>query len=457
MLKFHRLALALAPAAMLAFSPLAAQDAQRMDQAVSASAQDRAFMGAALVAIGDEILLDQGYGEADLEWDIANTPATRFRIGSITKQFTAAAILLLQERGQLDIDQPVKTYWADAPASWDAITLRHLLQHTAGIPNFTSFDDFESWVSLPTTRDEMIARFADMPLEFTPGEKWNYSNSGYYVLSAVIEDVSGQSYSDFLETNIFTPLGMTDTAIDRTAQIVLRRASGYYPSEDGPLNADYINMEIPSGAGALYSTTHDLLKWQRGLFGGKVLQPATLALMTAPAVPATLPSTEGSYYAMGLLDTQTDDGRLIWHSGGIPGFNAFLGHDPDRDITVVVLANINGSAPVALGQSLVKLARGGDIDLPSERVAIAVDPDDLTEYEGSYALTPDFIVKFWVEDGQLMTQATGQPAFPVFAKGEDEFFLKVVDARLVFNRDSAGKIASVTLHQNGNMIEGAKQ
>lgn len=453
MITFRRSALALVPAVLWSATALSAQDAGRMDETVSASAEDRSFMGAALVAIGDRILLDKGYGEADLEWDIANTTDTKFRIGSVTKQFTAASILLLQERGLLDIDQPVKTYWPDAPASWDAITLRHLLNHTSGIPNVTDFDDFATWKYLPTTREEMIARFAEKDLEFTPGAKWSYSNSGFLVLTAVVEEVSGESYSDFVEANIFTPLGMDDTAIDRTAEIVPRRASGYSPSSKGPRNADYVDMGIPRGAGALYSTTHDLLKWQRGLFGGKVLKPASLALMTAPAVEAM----SGSSYAMGLLVTQTDEGELVWHGGGIEGFNAFLGHDPERDITVVVLANINGGAAAALGQSLITLARGGTIELASERVETPVDASRLTEYEGSYALAPDFILKFWIEDGQLMTQATGQPVFPVFAKGEDEFFLKVVDARLVFNRNVSGNVASVTLHQNGNVIEGARQ
>ena len=447
-------ALAMAPVAVILATPSAsAQDAARMDQAVSASAEDQSFMGTALVAIGDDILLDKAYGSANLEWDIANSTDTKFRIGSVTKQFTAAAILMLQERGKLDINEKVGAYWADAPDRWGAITLRHLLNHTSGIPNVTDFDDFGKWKYLPTTRDEMIARFAGSELEFAPGEKWSYSNSGYLLLAAVVEEVSDQSYSDFVEENIFTPLGMEDTAIDLTAQIVPKRASGYSPSGNGPLNADYVDMGIPSGAGALYSTTEDLLKWQRGLFGGELLKPETVALMTAPSVEAM----PGSSYAMGVLVTKDEDGTLIWHGGGIEGFNAFLAHDPERDITVAVLANINGGAANKLGQSLVALARGDEIELASERTEITVDPETLAEYEGSYELAPGFILKFWVDGEQLMTQATNQPAFPVFAQKADHFFLKVVDAKLVFNRDTAGEVTSVTLHQNGAVMTGAKQ
>ena len=440
-------------ALILATVPASAQDAGRMDQAVTASTESEEFMGTALVAIGDEVLLDKGYGSANLEWDIANSPATKFRVGSVTKQFTAAAILMLQERGQLDIDQPVKTYWKDAPDSWDAITLRHLLHHTSGIPNVTQFDDFGTWKYLPTTRDELLGRFTGSELEFTPGEKWSYSNSGYLVLSAIVEEVGGKPYGDFVGENIFAPLGMKDTAIDVTARIVPRRASGYSPSDVGMVNSDYVNMAIPQGAGALYSTTHDLFKWQRGLFGGKLLKPETIKLMTAPKIEAF----PGSSYAMGLIDTQDEDGRLVWHGGGIEGFNSFLAHDPDRDITVVVLANLNGGAANNLGQSLVKLARGGEIELASERTEVAVETSKLAEYEGSYELTPGFVLKFWVEDGQLMTQATNQPAFPVFAQEEDKVFLKVVDAKLTFNRDDDGKVASVTLDQGGQSVTGARQ
>ncbi|MEX0342878.1 MAG: serine hydrolase [Erythrobacter sp.] len=455
MLSTRRVVLALSPlAVLLAGSSALAQDASRMDQVVSASENERQFMGAALVAVGDDILLDKGFGSADLEWQIANTPDTKFRIGSVTKQFTAAAILLLQERGQLDIDQPVGTYLSETPASWDGVTLRHLLHHTSGIPNLTSFDEFGTWKYLPTTRDEIIGRFADKPLEFEPGEKWSYSNSGYLLLSAVVEEVGGKPYGEFVAENIFAPLGMEDTAIDSTEAIVPRRAEGYSPSESGIVNADYVNMRIPQGAGALYSTTHDLLKWQRGLFGGKVLSKASMEeYLTA----APLETGRNGRYALGVIETIDEDGKLYWHGGGIEGFNAWLGHDPDREITVVVLANLNGRAPNDLGLSLVDLARGGEVTLADERATVDLTPEQLAEYAGSYAISDTFKLSFRVEDGALVTQATGQDPFPVFAEGPDRFFLKVVDAQLVFNRDDAGDIDSVTLTQGGNQTRAMRE
>lgn len=443
-----------AVALLFVATPALAQDPARMDEVVSAEADTGSYMGAVLVAKGDEILLDKGYGSANLEWGIANTPEAKFRIGSVTKQFTAASILLLAEQGRLTLDAPVKTYWPTAPATWDAITVRHLLQHTSGIPNVTDFDDFGTIKFLPTTRDDLIARFADAPLDFTPGEKWSYSNSGYLVLSAIVEEVSGQDYASFVDANIFQPLGMDDTAIDVTADIVPMRASGYQPGPEGPINAEYVNMAIPQGAGALYSTTHDLLRWQRGLFGGELLQPASLAAMTAPGVDARGDAT----YGLGVLVTQNDAGKMVWHGGGIEGFNAMLMHDPAREITVVVLANINGGQASQLGVDLMTLARGGEVVLQSERVAVAVDSATLEDYVGSYALSPDFKIRVFLEEGQLKTQATNQPSFDLFAEEQDDrFFLKEVDAQLQFNRGADGEVVSLTLFQGGREIVGKKE
>ncbi len=456
MIRTKAASLILAPFAVLAFAsvPAAAQDAERMEEAVGEKADDRSYMGTALVVIGDEVLLDKGYGSANLEWDIANDPSTKFRLGSVTKQFTAASILLLQQRGKLDIDQTVKTYWSDAPESWDAITVRDLIHHTSGIPNVTSLEEFGKWKYLPTPSEEMIGRFSGLPLEFAPGEKWAYSNSNYLILTAIIEEVSGMSYGEFLQTEIFDVLGMEDTGLDVSSTILEHRASGYSPSENGIVNSDYVDMGIPSGAGALYSTTGDLLKWQRGLFGGKILNEASLE---AYKTPSPLEAFNGAKYAAGVLVEEIEGQTVYWHGGGIEGFNTWLGHAPENDATVVVLANLNGGSANQLGRSLMTLAQGGTVELASELVEISTDAIDFEQYVGTYEITPTFALKFFLEDGKFMTQATNQPAFPVFARGEDEFFLKVVDARLVFNRNGDGEVTSVTLHQGGAAMEGVRQ
>ena len=420
--------------------PALAQDAGRMQQVVAVEADKGDFMGAVLVAREGQTLFDRGFGSANLEWKIPNDGDTKFRLGSVSKQFTAAAILLLQERGKLSLDAPVKTWLADAPAAWDKVTVRHLLGHTSGIPNFTSFDDYGKTKTLPATLDSLTARFRAKPLEFQPGEKFAYSNSGYILLTAIVEKASGQTYATFLADNIFKPLGMADTGYDSHATVLPRRASGYTPSPKGVVNTDYLDMTIPQGAGALYSTTHDLLKWTNGLFGGKLLKPGSLEAMITPVKDS---------YALGLFVGRTDGATVINHGGGIEGFNTWLGYDPDRKLTVAVLGNLNGGAPDRIGKSLMMLARGGRVVLPAERQAITVPLEKLREYEGVYELSPTFAITMKVTDGTLMTQATGQEAFELFAEKPDEFFLKAVDAQVSFTRDAAGKVTGIVLHQNG--------
>jgi CubicO group peptidase (beta-lactamase class C family) len=430
-------ALALAPL------PALAQDPARMDAVVRDDVDKGEFMGAVLVARDGDVLFDKGYGAANLEWNIPNDGATKFRLGSVTKQFTAVAILLLQERGKLTLDAPVKTYLPDAPAAWDKVTVRHLLTHSAGIPNFTNFPDYGATKTLPATHASLIARFRDKPLEFTPGEKFAYSNSGYVLLSAIVEKLSGQSYAAFVAENLFKPLGMADTGYDIYATILPHRASGYAPSKDGPVNADYISMTIPQGAGGLYSTTRDLLKWQRGLYGAKLLKPATLAAFRTPYKDG---------YALGIGVQSAGGVTTIEHGGGIEGFNTSLAYDPDRKITVVVLGNLNGPSPGKLSKSLMTLARGGTVTLPGERKAATIAPDQLAEYAGVYELAPTFALTMRVKDGKLMTQATGQQEFELFPESKDRFFLKVVDAQVEFTRDASGKVTGAILHQGGRSM-----
>ncbi|MGV3456042.1 serine hydrolase [Sphingomonas sp.] len=435
-------AIALA-ALVLAPLPALAQDPARMDAVVRDDADKGAFMGAVLVARDDVVLFDKGYGSANLEWNIPNDGATKFRLGSVTKQFTAVAILLLQDRGKLTLDAPVKTYLPDAPAAWDKVTVRHLLTHSAGIPNFTNFPDYGATKTLPATHDSLIARFRDKPLEFAPGEKFAYSNSGYVLLSAIVEKLSGQGYTAFVAENLFKPLGMADTGYDSHAMILPRRASGYAPGPKGPVNADYISMTIPQGAGGLYSTTRDLLKWQRGIYGGKLLKPATVAAFRTPYKDG---------YALGIGVQSAGGVTTIEHGGGIEGFNTSLAYDPDRKLTVVVLGNLNGPAPGKLSKALMTLARGGTVTLAAERKEITVAPDQLAQYEGVYELAPTFAITMRVKDGKLMTQATGQQEFELFPESKDRFFLKVVDAQVEFTRDASGKVTGAILHQGGRSM-----
>lgn len=415
----------------------------RIQQIIESHVTKHDFMGSVLIAKGDRVLLSQGYGSANLEWDIPNSPTTKFRLGSVTKQFTASCVLLLEERGKWKITDPIKKYMPDAPAAWDKVTIYHLLTHTSGIPSFTGFPDYADSKAKTTTPKELVDRFRTKPLEFEPGTKWNYSNSGYVLLGYLIEKVSGQSYQQFLQANIFDRLGMEDSGYDSNTAIIHHRASGYTPSRDGIMNTGFNNMTVPFSAGGLYSTTEDLLKWERGLFGGKVLSAASLKEMTTPFK---------ENYAFGLFVSSPNGHKKIDHGGGIEGFNTELAYWPEDELTVVVLANLNGGAPDEIAAQVAATIHGEKVTLPSERKEITLQRDVLQSYVGTYELNPKIDVNITLEGDHLETQLTGQPKIPMFAETPTTFFLKIVDAQLEFGKDASGKVTQVTLHQGGRDI-----
>lgn len=424
----------------LATLSAAAQDTRRMAQAAESHAADHKFMGAVLVAKAGQPLFAQTYGFANLEWQTAFTPDTKFRLGSLTKQFTAAAILLLEERGKLVLDDLVSQHLPDTPPAWQIITIRHLLTHTSGIPNVTSQPGYATWKLRPSPPEQTLAHVRDLPLEFTPGEKFAYSNSGYILLGQLIEHLSGRSYAAFVTDEIFQPLGMTNSGYDSNRALIPHRASGYVPGPDGPTNAPYVDLQFPHAAGGLYSTTHDLVRWTEGVFGGTFLSPASRDKMIAPFK---------NDYALGVAVKTIDGLKSIEHGGGIEGFNTYLAYHPETRLTVVVLANINGPAAAELAGQLAAIASDQPVTLPSERATVTVSDEILQSYVGIYQLTPQLTITMRFTKGRLTTQLSGQPAFPVFAESETKFFLKVVNAQLEFIKNASGRVTDVVLHQNG--------
>ena len=414
--------------------------AERMDQVAQFYVDTRQFMGAVLVAHGDHVLFRKAYGSANLEWNVPNTVDARFRIGSVTKQFTAAAILLLEERGKLKLDDPVGKYYEDAPASWSAITLHHLLTHTSGIPNFTSFPDYDDTEPLPTTPAELVKRFRDKPLEFTPGTEMRYSNSGYVLLGVVIEKASGVDYAQFLATNIFEPLAMKDSGYESNTALLPHRAAGYTPGPKGIANASYVHMTVPYSAGALYSTVEDLHRWTRGLFAHKVISAASLAKMLTPAK---------NDYALGISVGTNDIGRVVQHGGGISGFNSQLTYYPESQVMIVALSNLNGGGASAIADKLGQLAHGKPVVLQSERKTVKVPRATLAKYAGSYQLRPGFDLSFSIDGDSLAVQATGQPRMPLAAESSTKFFALPIEADFEFQVDAKGKVTGVRFRQGG--------
>jgi CubicO group peptidase (beta-lactamase class C family) len=422
-------------------------DAKRMEQIVQDSVTSQHFMGAVLVERDGNAILDKGYGSADLEWKIPNAPDTRFRLGSITKQFTAAGILLLEERGKLKVEDPISKYMPDEPAAWKNITFFHLLTHTSGIPSFTSFPDYNELQSRPVTPEQLVARFRDKPLDFQPGEKWNYSNSGYALLGYLLEKISGEKYCDFLQQNIFAPLAMHDTGCDSNSMVLPRRASGYTPGPHGLENASYIDMTVPFSAGELYSTTGDLRRWQQALFGGKLLNPASLKKMTTPFK---------ENYGFG-LEIQTIKGHeRISHGGGINGFNTFEACYPQEELSVIVLSNVNGNSPEEISDRLASIMHNEPVVLPSERKEVPVPIATLSRYVGVYQIAPKFALTIALQGDHLTAQGTDQPSAPIYASSPTRFFSRVVDAEIEFFTDATGKVDHLVLYQGGHEVKGIK-
>jgi CubicO group peptidase (beta-lactamase class C family) len=329
----------------------------RLDAYLSGLAQSGALRGSVLVTRGDTMLLSKGYGVADEASGAPNTVATRFRIGSITKQFTAMAILIRQEQGRLRVEDSICLYVSDCPEAWRPITLRHLLTHTSGIPNYTDLPDFPALIGTPATLDQLITRFTSLPLQFTRGARWSYSNSGYFLLGAVIERVSGQSYGAFLQNDIFAPLGMRDTGYDANSPPSPQHATGYLSAHHQSM---FLDMSEFGPAGALASTVEDLYRWDRALVAHQLVSQQTMDAMFTPAIPCpaggcALPSDRG--YGYGWFIAAVSGQTLIYHLGHIDGFLTYNGFSRPDDITVVLLSNLETTAVLGDSLKLAEMAR----------------------------------------------------------------------------------------------------
>jgi CubicO group peptidase (beta-lactamase class C family) len=288
------------------------------------------FQGSVLVARGGTVLLSKGYGLADAARGIANTPRTRFRLASLTKQFTAMAILILQDRGQLNVRDSICAHLADCPAAWRPITIHNLLTHTSGLPNYTDFGDYDATQMLPATPAELVARFRDHPLLFPPGTQYMYENSDYVLLGQIIEQASGQSYGDFLRAAIFEPLGMRDTGVD-PGQGGEGQALGYrVPGELAPA----LDTSTLFAAGSLYSTVDDMYRWDQALYTTKLVPKPLLDAMWTPFMRD---------YGYGWWIATFNGHHEISHPGLIDGFATSIARYPDDQVTVIVLSNMSGA------------------------------------------------------------------------------------------------------------------
>jgi D-alanyl-D-alanine carboxypeptidase len=338
---------------LLALASQTGTDAARIEAIVQRHMQLPGAVGLSVaLARGDEVVYSRAFGLANLEFPAPVDGETMFRIASTTKQFTAAAILRLAERGKLGLDDPLMGFLPDFPTHGQDITLRHLLTHTSGIPNVTDLG--RKWSDLAArelSHEEMLALWKDLPLDFVPGERWKYSNSGYYLLGMVIETVSGQSYGDFLRAEFFEPLKMTRTRLDSNAELIQDRAQGYASANGVFRNDRLIGMSQPFSSGALLSTAGDLVRWQTALVGGRALKPESYEEMKLPFLLADGSETS---YGLGLFLSPVAGHPCVWHSGDIFGFNSALAYFPEGKLSIAALSNSEKLSTESLVEELAK-------------------------------------------------------------------------------------------------------
>ena len=395
------------------------------------------FMGSVLVSSGNQTLLKRAYGFANLTDQTRNTSSTRFLIGSLTKQFTAAEVLRLRDKGLVVLTQPISRYLPDVPKEWTAVTVGELLAHTSGVPDFTEQPTWKTLEATPHSPEDAIHSVSRLPLDFTPGTKFAYSNTNYVLLGLMVAQLTGRSLESAVSTDIFKPLHMTNSGFDEQGSPIPLLATGYQPAGAQLARAPMAPTRVAGGAGAMYSTTDDLLLWSRGLLAGKVVGATSLADMTR---------NEGGDYGYG-FDVSFDNAvKVLHHSGSIDGFNASEYIVPTAKITIFVISNVNGPEPVIISKQLLAEMMGDQVVLPNERKDLPISQDTMREVVGSYNFGHGPTI-FADENGALILHGAHTHARLLYQgrqAGREVFWLPNRYMEVDFSGSAEGKANEVT-------------
>jgi len=389
---------------------------------------------AVLVAQKDQILYHKAIGMANLELDVPLRTDHVFRIGSVTKQFTGAAILQLAEQGKLSLQDDLTKFLPDYPTKGKKITVEHLLTHTSGIKSYTGMKEWDAQLHRKDfTPTELIAFFKDQPMDFAPDAKWEYNNSGYILLGYIIEKVSGKTYGEYITDNFFKPLGMKNSYYGDTEPLIKNRASGYSRNEETGtfVNAAFLSMTQPYAAGSLLSTVEDLFIWTRALHSGKVLKPESFQKAITPYI---LPDGTNTHYGCGLQMSNLLGSLTVEHSGGIHGFLSDLVYLPKEEVCVAILTNCDCEPPRDITSRIAAMV----IDKPYQPTAIKIGAKTLEQYVGVYENEQKEQRIIRLEDGQLTSQRSGSSKFKLQPYGPDQFFFENSFARISFVREKTG-------------------
>jgi CubicO group peptidase (beta-lactamase class C family) len=425
--------------------------AEAVDKIVAERQQRPSFAALSIaVARQGEIVFEKAYGVADAEFDVPADTRTMFRIGSVTKQFSSAIAMRMIERKELALDDELSKYVPEFPLQGRTVTVRHLLNHTSGIPSYTDVgDEWRAKWPLELTHEELLALVAGKPFQFEPGASWHYNNSGYYLLGMVLEKVSGKPYAQLVIDELAKPLGLERTRYDSNVELIKNRAQGYTMRDGTLVNDQMIGMNQPGAAGGLLSTAGDLARWMVALRGGKVVSPQSFAAMTEGTKSG---DGTGANYGYGLGLSELEGRKRIEHGGGIFGFNSMLAWYPQGDVVVAVISSSEPVSSARIADEIALAALGIE---RAQVLDLALPAELATKLVGEYRIEHlDLDVSVTAKDSKLFLQATGQDEFQALYQGGVSF-------RAVFDNSVKVEFAEdakfFTLHQGGGLFHGVRK
>lgn len=439
-----------------AYLPLSAQTARndarpaRVDSIMSSFVSETGPGAAIAVIQNGNVVYQRGYGLANIDAKLPISTTTTFDLASVSKQFTAMAIMMLAERGAIGYDDPLTKFFPAFPPYASKITVRHLLNHTSGLPDYMSvFRQRPAGISPEPTGREAITMLSQIAEpRFTPGDKWEYSNSGYVVLAQIVEKAAGMSFPEFMKRNVFGPLDMRATLVsDQIKAPAVNRAISYAQSGNGYTNADYSPLNRIYGDGNVNTSVEDMFKWDQALYTDRLVKQRTLE---DAFTPAKLNDGSATDYGFGWTIANTNGLRVVSHGGAWVGFRTNIMRIPSERFSVVVLSNAADFNPGGAAKRIANVYLG---DKVAVKPMVPVDEQTLASYAGKYELRPGLILDISLARGALYMMPTGQANLRLAAESSATFYvLSREEIGVTFNRDEAGKISGLTLHQGRDMV-----
>ncbi len=420
---------------------------QEIDELLKAYSNQNSFNGSVLVAQKGVILLEKGYGYKNATTNSFNDSNTIFQIGSITKQFTSAVILQLQEQGKISVHDHLSKYISDYP-NGDSISIENLLTHTSVIHNFNDEAFMKNNATKPMRLDSIIMLFKNAPTDFKPGVNYNYSNSNYILLGFIIEKITSKSYYQNIRERIFQPLKMNHSGFNFSSLKSANKATGY-----SRLNSKYKNISLivdsslMYAAGGIYSTISDLYKWDQALYTDKIIHDSSLQKAF---------TIYKNNYGYGWMIDSAYNKKAVMHEGATFGFTSFIGRIPADSICIILLDNKQSNGLIKIAEDINSILNNQPYDFPKQRTEIEVDTAILKQYTGAYQLTPEINLIISLEGGQVFIQASGQGKTELFAEKENLFFLKMADVQIEFPKNSIGNVTKLIFYQNGQQLPALK-